>query len=192
MAHVRIAFTGETEEGEQLLRPLRAIGPRLVDTVGVLPYTASDAIHNDPKHPAGYFATHSLLRELPPESLDALLDAGDHVVEVRHLGGALSKPHGSPNSVGNRDALYFAGVLSPGLAPGTDTRALRAAHDRVRQALTPWSTGGRALNFLYGENATPEEVRRAYEPEDYQRLATLKARWDPAHTFRLNHNIPPA
>ncbi|MEO3875464.1 FAD-binding oxidoreductase [Nonomuraea sp. B12E4] len=184
VAHIRIAYAGEPEEGATLVRPLRAIGPRLVDTVAEMPYTASDTIHNDPTHPAGYFATHSLLRELPPASLDVLLGADDSVVELRHLGGALSKPQSHPNSVGNRDALYFAGLLTPGLAPGTDTRPLRLAHDQVRRALTPWATGGRVLNFLYGENATPEEVRRAYEPADLERLITLKAQWDPTHLFR--------
>ncbi|TMR12680.1 FAD-binding oxidoreductase [Nonomuraea zeae] len=190
VATVRIAFTGGAEEGEDLVRPLRAIGPRLVDTVGVMPYTASASIHDDPTEPAGYYATHSVLRELPPAAVDALLDVTGCVVEVRHLGGALSKPQSYPNSVGNRDAGYSASLLSPGLAPGTDTTALRPAHDRARDALAPWSTGGRLLNFLYGENATPEEVRRAYEPADYRRLAELKAEWDPRNMFRLNHNIP--
>ncbi|WP_236050646.1 FAD-binding oxidoreductase [Nonomuraea cypriaca] len=192
VAHVRVSFTGESEEGEALLRPLRAIGPRLVDTVGELPYTASGAIHNDPKGPAGFFATHDLLRELPPAAVDPLLDVPGRVVEIRHLGGALSKPQGSPNSVGNRDAQYLVGVLSPGLAPGTETRTPRLAHEKVRRALETWSTGGRALNFLYGENATQEEVRKAYEPEDYRRLTALKSQWDPAHLFRLGHAVPPA
>ncbi|WP_188195558.1 FAD-binding oxidoreductase [Nonomuraea sp. SYSU D8015] len=190
VAHVRVAYTGGPEEGEELLRPLRAAGPRLVDTVGELPFTASDTIHSDPKDPAGYFATHTLLGARP--ELDALLDARDVVVEVRHLGGALAKPQGHPNSVGNRDAAYYAGVLSPRLAPGTDTGALRPAHDRVMRALEPWATGGCVLNFLYGDNATPDEVRKAYEPEDYERLRRLKAEWDPRNLFRLNHNIPPA
>ncbi|TMR98841.1 hypothetical protein EJK15_11045 [Nonomuraea basaltis] len=67
---------------------------------------------------------------------------------------------------------------------------MRPAHDRVARALAPWATGGRVLNFLYGDNATPAEVRKAYEPEDYERLTALKARWDPRHLLRLNHNIP--
>jgi FAD/FMN-containing dehydrogenase len=190
VAHVRVACTGDAEEGEELLRPLRAVAPRLVDTVGELPYTSSHAIHNDPKDPAGYFATHTLLRARPAP--DALLDARDLVVELRHLGGALSKPQGHPNAIGNRDAAYFAAALSPGLAPGADTGALRPAHDRVARALEPWATGGRVLNFLYGDNATPDNVRRAYEPGDYERLTRLKAEWDPRNMFRLAHAIPAA
>jgi FAD/FMN-containing dehydrogenase len=39
---------------------------------------------------------------------------------------------------------------------------------------------------------TPEEVCTAYDPDAYQRLTELKARYDPENIFRLNHNIPPA
>ncbi|MEU8358283.1 FAD-binding oxidoreductase [Nonomuraea sp. NPDC048882] len=191
VAHVRVAFTGNAAEGEELLAPLRAVGPRLMDTVGELPYTGSAAIHNDPTTPSGYHSTHSLLRELPEEALEALLGARA-VIEVRHLGGALAKPQSVANSVGNRDALYYAGMLTPGLAPGADLTAVRAAHEAVRRALAPWATGGQVLNFLYGDQATPENVRRAYEPGDYERLTRLKAAWDPENLFRLNHNIPPA
>ncbi|MFC5831280.1 FAD-binding oxidoreductase [Nonomuraea insulae] len=179
VAHLRIACTGDPQEGEELVRPLRAIGPRLLDTVAEMPYTDSASIHNDPTEPAGYYATHTLLRDLPVEPLLGVRG----VVEVRHLGGALAKPQSVPNSVGNRDALYFATVLTPGLAPGADLREVRPVHEAVRDALSPWSTGGRALNFLYGEQATPEEVRKAYEPEDYERLTALKAQWDPANLF---------
>ncbi|MFI6789875.1 BBE domain-containing protein [Nonomuraea sp. NPDC050383] len=62
----------------------------------------------------------------------------------------------------------------------------------MRDALAPWSTGGRALTFLSGEHAAPDHVRAAYAPGDCRRLAALKAVWDPADVFRLNHDIPPA
>ncbi|WP_317891378.1 BBE domain-containing protein [Saccharopolyspora pogona] len=58
--------------------------------------------------------------------------------------------------------------------------------------MSPWSTGGRNLNFLAGGSANTAEVREAYEPADYDRLAALKATHDPKNLFRLNHNIPPA
>jgi FAD/FMN-containing dehydrogenase len=44
----------------------------------------------------------------------------------------------------------------------------------------------------WGEDAGPGAVRTAYRPEDFARLAELKARYDPANTFRVNFNIPPA
>jgi FAD/FMN-containing dehydrogenase len=189
VAHVRIAYTGGPQEGERLLEPLRAIGPRLVDSVKELPYTESGSIHNDPAEPMAYYATHSLLRELPARAVDALLETERAILEIRHLGGALAKPGLGP--VVNRDAEYLVGVLSR-LAPGGDPGEVRPLHQQVRAALSPWATGGRSLSFLYGENTAPDQVRLAYDPEDYRRLAALKAVWDAGNLLRLNANIPPA
>ncbi|NUW45987.1 FAD-binding oxidoreductase [Nonomuraea rhodomycinica] len=192
VAHVRIAYPGPVEVGEPLVARLRALGPALKDTVRVMPYAESGSIHDDPAGPLAFYATHTLLGDLPPAAAGALEEAAaGHVVEVRHLGGALSRPGPAANAVGNRDAAFHAGLLSR-LDAGADPAPVRPAHERVRAALAPWSTGGRALTFLYGEHANPDEVRRAYAPDVHRRLAALKAEWDPANLFRLNHNIPPA
>ena len=48
---------------------------------------------------------------------------------------------------------------------------------------------GAYVNFLVDE---PERLRDAYPGTTYDRLAQVKARYDPHNLFRLNHNIPPA
>lgn len=68
---------------------------------------------------------------------------------------------------------------------------VRAAHRRFYDCLAPWALG-RSLNFMYGDDLTPDQVRDGYDAEDYARLAELKAIYDPANLFRWHHNIPPA
>jgi FAD/FMN-containing dehydrogenase len=47
------------------------------------------------------------------------------------------------------------------------------------------------VGFLFGPS-TVEQVRSAYDPDDYRRLTEVKAVYDPDNVFRFNHNIPPA
>ncbi|MEV6163367.1 FAD-binding oxidoreductase [Streptomyces sp. NPDC052052] len=195
VVHIRIALLGEAAEGERLIAPLRALGPRLADTVRMLPYTESGTIHNDPVPPAGYSGTNAMLSGLDADTVRRVLSLTGpdapvtSIVEVRHLGGALSRAPHPPNSVGNRDAAYLLAVLNR-VTPETADE-VRAAHTRLTDTLAPLTTG-RSLNFLYGANATPDQVAMAYSPDDHRRLRRLKAVWDPANLLRLNHNIPPA
>ena len=53
------------------------------------------------------------------------------------------------------------------------------------------STGGVYLNFP-GLGEEKEPLVRAGYGVNYDRLATLKAKYDPANLFRMNLNIPPA
>ncbi|NUR61859.1 MAG: FAD-binding oxidoreductase, partial [Catenulispora sp.] len=52
-------------------------------------------------------------------------------------------------------------------------------------------TGATLPGFLFDHDSTPARVRLAYTPANYQRLATLKATYDPNQLFRVNHTIPP-
>ncbi|MFD4234459.1 FAD-binding oxidoreductase [Streptomyces sp. McG3] len=185
-AHVRIAFTGRADEGERLVRPLRECGTPLVDSVAEMPYTSVADIHQDPTHPLPYHERNIVLRELGRDAMEALLRAagagsscGDLMVEVRHLGGALSRPAEVPNAVGVREGAYTLSTLSP---PGSP--------DVVLGAMEPWSTGRRYLNFLAGAD-TADSAAECYDAETFGRLARIKAAVDPDNLFRLNHNIAP-
>jgi FAD/FMN-containing dehydrogenase len=195
IVHVRIAYTADDlGAGESLIAPLRAVGP-LMDTLCELAYTAAGSIHNDPVAPGTFESGTAMLGELDATSVRAILDlAGPHapiphVVELRHLGGRLAHPPAVANAVGNRDARYVINVVSR--LERADITEVRPAHKRIFEAIAPWSTGGRCLNFMNGEHDA-EQVRSAYDPMDYQRLTELKAVYDPGNIFRLNHNIPPA
>ncbi|WP_329302346.1 FAD-binding oxidoreductase [Streptomyces sp. NBC_00659] len=195
VVHVRIAFLGEAGEGERLVAPLRALGPRLADTVRILPYTESGTIHNDPVPPAGYSGTNAMLSGLDADAVRRVLSLTGpdapvtSIVEVRQLGGAMGRAPEPANSVGNRNAAYLLAVLNRVTPETADT--VQTAHTRLTDTLAPLTTG-RSLNFLYGAHATPDQVAMAYSPDDYRRLQRLKAVWDPANLLRHNHNIPPA
>ncbi|MFJ8476089.1 FAD-binding oxidoreductase [Kitasatospora sp. NPDC094011] len=198
VASVRIAYNGPAEEGERLVAPLRAVGDRIVDAVQPLPYTHCAAIHRDPADPHPYTATNALLGEFPAEAVRAVLDVAGPtspvpcLVDIRHLGGALRTAGPDGIAVDHREAEYVVRVLSsPGFG-GVGPDAIRERHALLREVLAPW-TLGHSLAFLYGdgEHADEAQTRAGYRPATYERLAALKATYDPRNLFRFNRNIRP-
>ncbi|MDQ4040796.1 MAG: BBE domain-containing protein [Actinomycetota bacterium] len=56
--------------------------------------------------------------------------------------------------------------------------------------MRPFSDGGVYLNFP-GFMEDDEEMRREGYGANYDRLAAIKAKYDPANVFRLNANVEP-
>jgi hypothetical protein len=184
--HLRVACLLAAGEAEKLLAPMRAVAEPVLDTVGRLPYTQLDAIHQDPVDPMPIVERSALLRELTGEAVDALLDvAGPQrelplpVVELRQLGGALAREPKEPNAVGGRDAAYT--LLAIGL-PGSDPGA-------VAGAVAPWATGGTMINF-HGADLDPDVLGLAWPDPARERLAALRRTYDPSNLFRIGH-VPP-
>jgi hypothetical protein len=112
------------------------------------------------------------------------------VVQLNHLGGALSRPPSVPNVVAHRAAEYLVRVLAVVDGPGPSPA--RSAPTLLTDALRPW-TLVRSPNFVFGEQSGESaQVRDCYTADGYERLADLKAELDPANLFRCNLNIPPA
>ncbi|WP_030023620.1 FAD-binding oxidoreductase [Streptomyces monomycini] len=182
LAQIRIACTGPEAEGERLVAPLCAVGPRVADTLRDMPYAESHTIHQDPETPHAYDGDSILLSGLDAAELREVtaLTGPDApmmtVVQLNHLGGALATGGGS---VGHRDARYLLRLLSP--LDGTDVAAVRALHARVRAVLAPRAVG-RSVNFLFGDHG--DAVADAYEEDVYRRLTAAKAAYDPENLFR--------
>ncbi|WP_372345824.1 FAD-binding oxidoreductase [Streptomyces sp. KL116D] len=188
LVSVRIAFTGDAAEGERLVAPLRAaLGPAVSDTVREMPYGESHTIHSDPDFPHAYYGDSVFLDELDVAAVTELFTLsgpaadGMHVVQLNHLGGALSRP--APNAVPYRDAGWLVRILSP-LGEGGRTAA-RAHHARAFAAVEGHVVG-RSLNFAFGGGDRPEGL---YDAETRKRLAGLKAAYDPANLFRRNYDL---
>ena len=195
--HVRVAYLMWPAEAEDLIAGLRAAAPTLIDSVREMPFTDVASIHNDPVDPVSAYESSAQLADFPPEAGDALIAAAGPdsdtpalMVELRQLGGALAREPEEPNAVGNRHArfqLFAVAAGPPGMQQDFES-ALRSLVD----ALAPWETGTTQINFLTRYDTTPEAVRKAYEPETYDRLVRIKQEYDPQDLFRINHNIPTA
>jgi hypothetical protein len=108
-----------------------------------------------------------------------------------HLGGALARPPADLSPIGRRDSKFV--MMGVGATPTPEVAQLVQANlARLAEEMRPYETGATYLNFLELDGASPERVRAAYSPEDWQRLVGLKDRYDPGNLFRFNRNIPPS
>ncbi|MFF6908353.1 FAD-binding oxidoreductase [Streptomyces sp. NPDC012389] len=198
LAHVRVAHLGPDAEAEQLIAPLRTVGPGLLDTIGRHPYSAYPAVHTDPAEPTPYEEKSTLLTCLPREALDRIArSAGPapdgtvspvSVVEIRHLGGALSRyPTGTDRFRPAEDAQFsvWGATIGPPQAVDAGIEVLRNLTD----GLKPWSTGRAYQNFTAREASATD----IFTPAELARLRAVKRRYDPRNLFRVNnHTISPA
>jgi FAD/FMN-containing dehydrogenase len=197
---VRFCYTGEdlAEKGEELHGPWRGLGEPIMDTFGVMPYEAMDMISMDPVDPLGAYGHTEMLRDLSPETRRTLVDlagAGSDtpllLLEIRQLGGALSRPPADLNPMGRSDAGYIMNGIGATFTQEM-AQAVQAYLAYVAEAAKPHATGATYVNFMDLDGASPERVKAAYSAEDWERLVELKDRRDPGNLFRFNRNIPPS
>jgi hypothetical protein len=138
------------------------------------------------------------LANLEGETAQALLrlmevapDSPFFAIEARHLGSsvAIQAPRESA-AFSLRDVefvLFTYGLLAAPEMEQDFTRYFEA----VAETLRPHATGRQYHNFLSDTDCTPERGRATHTPDHYQRLAAIKAVYDPTNLFRFNPNIAP-
>ena len=198
VVYVRVAYLGPADEGERLIEPLRKVGPAIVDTVAEVPYAEMvHAMPAEPPFPVPAYDSSVWLRELTGEAVDAIVanvgpDSGSPLinVELRHLGGALSRTPEPPNAVAGRTAAFH--LFSVGVGGPDAATALYESEDKLENSVEPWAASESAPNYFSVRDARADRIRGAYDPAAYERLTAIKRVWDPENMFRVNNNIPPA
>lgn len=184
------AVLADDATAEELLAPLRALGPEM-DTFARVPVTAVTRIHMDPEGAAPAAADHTLLAELPEEAIEAFLaQVGPGTstsllgAELRQLGGALARRTHDGGAIGAVEAGFAMFLV--GIAPVPEAvAAVKADAARVIAALEPCSARRELPTFA--ERA--DSARRCYSDADWERLRTLRAQVDPGGRMRAGHVI---
>jgi FAD/FMN-containing dehydrogenase len=117
------------------------------------------------------------------ESSDATMRAA----QLRVLGGAMARVPADATAYAHRSGRIMVNLAA---FYGPDDRAQREAWVAEFAAAIDQGTPGAYVNFLTDER--PERVRAAYPGATWDRLASVKTRYDPRNLFRLNQNVPPA
>jgi hypothetical protein len=193
-----ICWTGDHDEGERVLAPIREVAQPVMDMVQPMPYTALQSMLDagGPKGVRAYMKAE-FLDELSDEAIDKLVSHGASRVGpmaqllLEPLGGAISRMGEDDTALGRRDVAWCYHALAMWMEPDEATAEAQTAWARgLADDLRPHITDGVYLNFTSDEGEA--RVRSTYGPEKYDRLVALKDRYDPGNLFRLNQNIRPS
>jgi FAD/FMN-containing dehydrogenase len=190
---------GAAPDHARLVTQIRQTLPPLFDLVTPMPYVVLQQMLDE----ANAWGQHSYDKATYVENLsDEVIDVVTEQVPEKNaptsaaffyrLDGAYCRPgHDDTAFGGGRSPRYAAFII--GLAPDAD---LLAADRRwVRDfwtALRPHAIGGGDGYINGSTDFQNDQVRTSYGAAKYERLATIKAEYDPDNVFHLNANIAPA
>jgi len=191
---ILVCWTGSIEDGERALAPLRALATPIADAVAPMPYPAIYQFTEFAAQPHAASIRSMFADELSDAALDATLAAMRqpsspfNLVQFRGLGGALARVSNDATAFAHRDRRYFVAIIGLWLDPNEDQAPHRAWTEALWRVIRPEGAGV-YVNFLEREGAA--RVRDAYPPATFERLAAIKAKYDPENVFHFNQNIPP-
>ena len=188
-----ICWSGEESAGEEALAPFRALGTPIVDMVKPMPYPEIYPPEDPDYHPMAVARTMFMDHvdaDVAQTMLDHLnaSDADLRAVQLRPLGGAYARVPADATAYAHRSSPIMVNVAAFHDGTDADRTKRQAWVDELSRALNQGDDAA-YVNFLTDEG--PERVRAAYPGATWDRLVSIKRRYDPTNLFRLNQNIPP-
>jgi FAD/FMN-containing dehydrogenase len=193
---VLACHTGSAEQAERDLAAFRAIDGPWADVIGPKEYVAQQSML-DATQPQGmhYYWKSEWLAGLSDALIEAYnapfagLAAPANQAVLFHVAGALNERPEDDGAVGNRDAAFACVIQSMSPADPQVVEGNRAWVRDAWEGLRGFSTGGNYVNFQTADE-TDDRTRDSYRA-NFDRLAAVKARYDPTNLFRVNRNIAP-
>jgi FAD/FMN-containing dehydrogenase len=188
-------YAGPVEDGERVVRPLKAFGSPVLDLCEPKPYVEHQAMF-DPSFPHGwwYYMRACDVTDLTDEVIDITVDHSMRIgspltgFPIWQQGGAVARVDDAETAFNGRSAGYTFNITAV-TATADGFQEEREWSRNFWSALKPFHTSV-YVNFLMEEGE--DRVREAYGAEKYDRLKALKRRYDPDNLFQLNQNIPPS
>jgi hypothetical protein len=188
-----LCYAGEVEAGERAVAPFRALAEPIVDMVKPMRYPEIYPPEEEDYHPVASGRTmfvETIDRSVAQTIVEYLKASSAQmaVAQIRVLGGAMARVPAEATAFAHRSARIMVNVA--------------ALYERPDEAAEhePWLSGfaaalrqgddGAYVGFL-GEEGEGR-IREAYPGSNWEQLAAIKGRYDPANLFHLNQNIPPA
>ncbi len=188
-------YVGAEEEAQAAMAPLLDSLPEpLLHGTQPMPHPALQSAF-DGVYPRGdqWYWRADFVNEIPDAALAAHAKFGAEMptwkstMHLYPIDGAAHDVAPADTPWSYRDAVW--GSVFAGVDPDpANADAIRRWCVEYFEALHPHSAGGAYVNMMMDEGQ--ERVRASYRG-NYDRLAQIKATYDPANLFRVNQNIQP-
>jgi FAD binding domain/Berberine and berberine like len=188
-------YVGGEEDATKAMAPLlEAVPEPLMHGVHPMPHAALQSAF-DGVYPPGdqWYWRADFVNEIPDAAVDiharfgAELPTMKSLMHLYPIDGAAHDAASSDTAWSYRDARY--GAVFAGVDPDpANVSTIRKWAIDYHEALHPHSAGGAYVNMMMEEGQ--ERVRASYRG-NYDRLARIKATYDPGNLFRVNQNIQP-
>jgi hypothetical protein len=189
-----LIWTGDPEAGRSYLeRALSMCSPDSVSSRIVSFMDLQTMADSDFPHGRRYYTKSGYFTYLDDRSIDHMVEAVSTVpsseiqIELAYLGGAAARVAAQETAFGDRSAPFIMNLLaswSEASADAGNISWIRGLFHKLRPAMKP----GAYINFMSGDEQ--DRVPEVYQ-ERWDRMVTIKSRYDPNNFFRLNQNVPP-
>jgi FAD/FMN-containing dehydrogenase len=195
VAGIAAAHCGALEDGERELAPLKRFGSPAQDMVGPIPYLAQQSMLDESMPPGLHnYWKSEFVAALDDALLETLVERYASVPSPRSavffgvINGVASRVVPDATAYPHRGGMLI-GLYSLWDDPAQTDENVAWTRETWTE-LRAFASGGVYVNEL-GEDEGDDRVRQAFGP-NYDRLAQVKATYDPTNLFRLNANVPPA
>jgi len=190
-----LVHSGGGEAGERAVAPFRALAEPIADEIKDMPYPEMYPPETDEEdyHPTAVGRTmfvERIDRDVAGTIMEYLQasDAAMRVAQLRVLGGAMARVPADATAYAHRGSRIMVNLAA--FYDGLEDKVGREEWAAAFASALNQGDRGAYVNFLADEGA--ERIRAAYPGSTWDRLAEVKARYDPGNLFRLNQNVPPA
>jgi FAD/FMN-containing dehydrogenase len=191
-----VCAIGDMQKAEKAVAPLRALGKPIADVVGPHPFAGWQTAFDPLLAPGArnYWKSHDF-KKLDDGLIGIVLGAVGRLptpeceVVLVNIGGAVNRVPADATAYPHRDVEFIMNIHTRWREPAQDQECVAWAR-QLFEATAPFATGGVYVNFM-PEDETQRVQKGAYGP-NFERLAKLKAKYDPTNLFRMNQNIKPA
>jgi len=189
-------WNGAHDEAERVIQPLREAAEVKAEWVERMPLPALNSAFDDsvPKGMLHYWKA-DFINELTDEAIAAHIEHGantPHIASSMHLhpiNGAAQRVGVDETAFGHRDKSFSPVIVGIWDDPADSEANIRWVKGYY-EAIHPHSGGeGGYINFMSGDDG---DRAPANFGANYDRLASVKARYDPENVFHVNQNIVPA